>query len=295
LLPGRRKLAVAAQLALAAVVVWFAAQTISRQWEGVRATALDVEPRWSLIGASGVIVLATYALLIQIWRATLSVWGARLGFWDAARVWTVSNLGKYVPGKVWQIGAMGAMAQRRGVPPVAAVGSALVLTLVNVLAGFGVVFATGARVWEAAGASSSTVRAGAFAASALGLLVIAAPALLPRVALAQESTPGTRAALVEQAQVDKSNALHPFEPGTVERVLGRVEGRYEREGSGAAVLGDPRVALAWLANELRALGITLSRGQTVTTGTCFKPLELEPGDVVVADLGVIGRASVRFA
>jgi len=61
------------------------------------------------------------------------------------------------------------------------------------------------------------------------------------------------------------------------------------------VLGDPRVALAWLANELRALGITLSRGQTVTTGTCFKPLELEPGDVVVADLGVIGRASVRFA
>jgi hypothetical protein len=182
LLPGRRKLAVAAQLALAAVVVWFAAQTISRQWEGVRATALDVEPRWSLIGASGVIVLATYALLIQIWRATLSVWGARLGFWDAARVWTVSNLGKYVPGKVWQIGAMGAMAQRRGVPPVAAVGSALVLTLVNVLAGFGVVFATGARVWEAAGASSRTVRAGAFAASALGLLVIAAPALLPRVA-----------------------------------------------------------------------------------------------------------------
>jgi 2-keto-4-pentenoate hydratase len=79
------------------------------------------------------------------------------------------------------------------------------------------------------------------------------------------------------------------------RALGRVEGRYEREGSGAAVLGDPRVALAWLANELRALGITLRRGQTVTTGTCFKPLELEPGDVVVADLGVIGRASVRFA
>ena len=78
------------------------------------------------------------------------------------------------------------------------------------------------------------------------------------------------------------------------RVIGRVEGRYEREGSGAAVLGDPRVALAWLANELRGLGIPLRRGQTVTTGTCFKPLELEPGDVVTADLGVLGRASVRF-
>ena len=78
------------------------------------------------------------------------------------------------------------------------------------------------------------------------------------------------------------------------RAVGRVANRYEREGSGAAVLGDPRVALAWLANELRALRIPLLRGQTVTTGTCFKPLELEPGDVVTADLGVLGRATVRF-
>jgi 2-keto-4-pentenoate hydratase len=78
------------------------------------------------------------------------------------------------------------------------------------------------------------------------------------------------------------------------RAIGRVEGRYEREGSGEAVLGDPRVALAWLANELRALGIPLRRGQTVTTGTCVKPLELESGDVVVADLGILGRARVSF-
>ena len=76
--------------------------------------------------------------------------------------------------------------------------------------------------------------------------------------------------------------------------VGRIEGRYEREGSGANVLGDPRVALAWLVNELRGLGIALRRGETVTTGTCFKPLELEPGDTVVADLGVLGRAHVRF-
>ena len=78
------------------------------------------------------------------------------------------------------------------------------------------------------------------------------------------------------------------------RAVGRVANRYEREGSGAAVLGDPRIALTWLANELRTLGIPLRRGQTVTTGTCFKPLELEAGDVVTADLGILGRATVRF-
>ncbi len=39
-------------------------------------------------------------------------------------------------------------------------------------------------------------------------------------------------------------------------------------GHGKNVLGDPRMALAWLANELRQLGVTLKAGQIVTTGTC---------------------------
>jgi 2-keto-4-pentenoate hydratase len=75
---------------------------------------------------------------------------------------------------------------------------------------------------------------------------------------------------------------------------GRNEGKFEREGSGANVLGDPRIALAWLANELRGLGLTLSRGQTVITGTCVKPMELEPGDHILADLGSLGGLSIRF-
>jgi 2-keto-4-pentenoate hydratase len=75
---------------------------------------------------------------------------------------------------------------------------------------------------------------------------------------------------------------------------GRNEGKFEREGSGANVLGDPRVALTWLANELRGLGLTLARGQVVITGTCVKPIEVEAGDRVVADLGVLGGLSIRF-
>lgn len=75
---------------------------------------------------------------------------------------------------------------------------------------------------------------------------------------------------------------------------GRNEGKFEREGSGANVLGDPRTALAWLANELRGLGLTLAQGQIVITGTCVKPIEVEPGDHVVADLGILGGLSVRF-
>jgi 2-keto-4-pentenoate hydratase len=70
---------------------------------------------------------------------------------------------------------------------------------------------------------------------------------------------------------------------------------YTREGTGANVLGDPRIALTWLANQLSVLGITLQKGQVVTTGTCMVPLALEPGDTVSADYGLLGRVQMTFA
>ena len=65
-------------------------------------------------------------------------------------------------------------------------------------------------------------------------------------------------------------------------------------GHGKNVLGDPRVALAWLANELRGLGITLRAGQVVTTGTCHPPLPIAAGDHMTVDFGVLGTVAVGF-
>lgn len=78
------------------------------------------------------------------------------------------------------------------------------------------------------------------------------------------------------------------------RVVGRVGDGPAFEGSGANVLGDPRVALTWLANELSALGITLAAGQTVITGTCVTPMAIAPGEVVEADFGELGQMGCRF-
>ena len=65
-------------------------------------------------------------------------------------------------------------------------------------------------------------------------------------------------------------------------------------GHGKNVLGDPRVALAWLANELRGLGLTLRAGKVVTTGTCHPPLPIQAGDHFAVDFGVLGKVSVGF-
>lgn len=67
-----------------------------------------------------------------------------------------------------------------------------------------------------------------------------------------------------------------------------------RSGSGKEVLGDPRIALTWIVNELSAHGMELGRGQFVTTGTCVIPIPVGPGDVVVGDYGDFGRLEVEF-
>ena len=67
------------------------------------------------------------------------------------------------------------------------------------------------------------------------------------------------------------------------------------QGSGANVLGDPRAALAWVANELCAHGEGLRAGDVVMTGTCLTPLPVSAGDQVRMDFGELGRLEVAFA
>jgi 2-keto-4-pentenoate hydratase len=78
-------------------------------------------------------------------------------------------------------------------------------------------------------------------------------------------------------------------------VRGSVSSGLMREGRGANVLDDPRIALTWLVNELSGLGETLKEGQVVTTGTCMVPLEVAPGDSVRADFGDFGAVTLRFS
>ena len=70
---------------------------------------------------------------------------------------------------------------------------------------------------------------------------------------------------------------------------------HSSSGIGANVLGDPRVALTWIANELSQFGEGLLAGQVVTTGTCITPIPVTPGDQVRMDFGAFGSVEVQFS
>lgn len=122
---------------------------------------------------ASLIVLATYGLLIETWRRVLAVYGSNVSFVQASHVWFVSNLGKYVPGKVWQVTAMTAMMTRLGTRVVDAGSAAAVITVVNVLAGFAIVLAAGTGLLRTLG--SGYERATIFATVALAAALILAP------------------------------------------------------------------------------------------------------------------------
>jgi len=72
----------------------------------------------------------------------------------------------------------------------------------------------------------------------------------------------------------------------------RRHGTMARTGTGANVLGNPWTALTWIANELSRYGTGLLAGEIVTTGTCIVPLDIVPGDRLVADFGDFGWVDV---
>ena len=73
-----------------------------------------------------------------------------------------------------------------------------------------------------------------------------------------------------------------------------INGQAVEDGSGAAVLGHPLNALAWLANELGTWGRTLRAGDWVTTGVCTNIYLADAGDHVEADFSSLGRAELTF-
>lgn len=108
----------ALQLALTVVVTWF---ILDRVGLGLSELAAVDAARWVpdplLLGAASLLLLAGYGVSAALWGLIVhELGGPRLSTGDAVRIFMIANLGRYVPGKVWQIAGLAALARGRGVP-----------------------------------------------------------------------------------------------------------------------------------------------------------------------------------
>ena len=65
-------------------------------------------------------------------------------------------------------------------------------------------------------------------------------------------------------------------------------------GTSAAVLGNPLVAVAWLARTVARFGVRLRAGHVVLPGSCTRAVDARPGDVFRAEFGVLGAVRLAF-
>jgi 2-oxopent-4-enoate/cis-2-oxohex-4-enoate hydratase len=78
------------------------------------------------------------------------------------------------------------------------------------------------------------------------------------------------------------------------RIVVEKNGAKLSEGVGAAALGSPAYAVAWLANTMSSFGVPLKAGEVILSGSLV-PLEpVRAGDRMSLEIDGIGRASVSF-
>ncbi|MDP9101715.1 MAG: 2-keto-4-pentenoate hydratase [Actinomycetota bacterium] len=65
-------------------------------------------------------------------------------------------------------------------------------------------------------------------------------------------------------------------------------------GRSDAVLGDPAIAVAWLARTVAAFGVRLLAGHVVLPGSCTRAYDVGPGDEVVAHFAGMGSVGLSF-
>jgi glycosyltransferase 2 family protein len=171
----------ALQLTAGLIILFFLIRDFAANWEKIRGTHLDWQIRPLYLLASALITWAMYAILIATWRQFLVDWGGRLSSWVAARIWAVSSLGKYIPGKVWAIAGMAIMAQRAGITPWAATSSAILLQGLAVGSGVIVVGLSDTSALEARYPFLGPVLLVLAALSALGVALLMSPKLSGRV------------------------------------------------------------------------------------------------------------------
>ena len=111
----------ALQLALTVVVTWLIVDRLGLGLAELASQLAQVEgsdwiPDPLLLAAASLLLLAGYFVSAALWGLIVrELGGPRLPVAEAVRMFMLANLGRYVPGKVWQIAGLALLARRRGV------------------------------------------------------------------------------------------------------------------------------------------------------------------------------------
>jgi uncharacterized membrane protein YbhN (UPF0104 family) len=95
------------------VIFYFLGRGVVLNWSKVRSYQWELD--YPLLFGSFVLLSLVYIFNIKVWNSLLEIVGSKLSFKNIFRIWFVSNLGRYLPGKVWTVVGMIYLLEKEGV------------------------------------------------------------------------------------------------------------------------------------------------------------------------------------
>jgi len=174
---SRRVPGILAQVVALGAGGWFLLRTAAASWGSIALS--DLRPAWLPIVVASVLTAATYLFLVFLWVVSLRWWQERFPYLEAARVWFVSNLARFIPGMVWHLLGVAAMAHQRDVSPLAATAGILLQQVVLVLTGLVVATAWAPALLSGWAGAIPAEQLLALTALGMALLILVLPRAMP--------------------------------------------------------------------------------------------------------------------
>jgi hypothetical protein len=118
-----------------ALILFFMGRALYLNWQSLQGYEWQIN--YPLLALAVLAATATLSLYVWQWRFTVLRLGTSISYSQAFRIWFLANLGRYVPGKVWQFVGWFYLSEQAGIGRVQTLTSLAVNLGLQTLTGLG--------------------------------------------------------------------------------------------------------------------------------------------------------------
>jgi len=118
------------KLALTGVLVYYVARQVWVNWDQVGTFDWQFDPFYLIL--SLVCAIAALFIFAAAWGRVVSGFGHKLSVLASFRILNLSNLGRYIPGKIWQVFGMLYLAKQKNIPEEQAAASFVIYQMFTI-------------------------------------------------------------------------------------------------------------------------------------------------------------------
>lgn len=137
----KQKLFIFLRWAAVLLIFIFLGKKVIADWQSVQQYEWKINYFW--LGFSLLILLGNFVYLSWVWSEILKIFGKSLKLKKAFKISYLSNLARYLPGRIWQYVSLVTMCEREGISKSTSTASFVLSQLINIPAALLLILATG--------------------------------------------------------------------------------------------------------------------------------------------------------